>query len=205
MTRVKPGRFLFLLLPAVLLAACMDGGHSSAQQKSAGKTYINKNYGIAIRYPADFHASSGFSHGYLQNGSWKTYAGPKSKGQPIVALTLAKSNQVTDAELRIGASRDSQAVATCMKPSDGARPESPGHAVLDGVNFVTFDAGDAAMSHYLDVKSYRAVHDGTCYAIDLLVYGTNPQVYDPPRKPPFTHSKAFARLHAALEGFRFTD
>jgi hypothetical protein len=200
---------LSVLLPILLLAAC------SGQQKPANasgandfsgahrQTFTSEEYGIAIAYPSDFDAHPVFPKSYLQNGAWKTYAGPKSQGQAIVALVLKGSNDVTDAELRIGASRNAQAIAECTQPSDAVRGGT-GHATLDGVSFTTFKAGDAAMSHYLSVRSYRAVHDNTCYAIDLLIYGTNPKVYSPPRKPPFTHAQAFARLQAALKGFHYT-
>ncbi len=196
------------LLP--LLAAC-NGGMQSAAPPQPGKsaagatrTFTSKSYGIAISYPADFHAVKDFPGHYLANGAWKVYAGPKSRGQPIVALVLANSNEVTDAELRIGASRDAQAVRDCTQAPDAVRPKSERQVRLDGVDFTTFEAGDAAMSHYLATRSYRAVHAGACYAIDLIVFGTNPEVYDPPRTPPFTREQAFAHLQQALQGFRFT-
>lgn len=165
---------------------------------------VRLTWGIAIKYPEDsFYVTKNPRKSYLQNGTWNTYAGLDSKGQRIVALVLYGSNDVTDAELRIGASRDPTAVAACTKPSDALRPGSLGHAKLDGVDFVTWEAGDAAMSHYLLARSYRAEHVGACYAIDLIVFGTNPEVYDPPRTPPFTRTQAFARLQQVLGGFRF--
>ncbi|HET8701746.1 MAG TPA: copper resistance protein NlpE, partial [Nitrococcus sp.] len=75
--------------------------------------------------------------------------------------------------------------------------------VISGVTFTTFEAGDAAMSHYLTTRSYRAVHQATCYAIDVLVFGTNPQVYDPPATPPFTKAQAFARLLPVARNLQF--
>ncbi len=202
-------RALLLCAVALALVACTGGGPAAAGSRQAStahaeRTFASKAWGFAVSYPADFRATPGFSHGYLQNGAWKTYAGPESKGQPIVALVLAGSNAVTDAELRIGASRNPRSVADCTEPPGAVRPGSLGHAMLDGVRFATFRARDAAMNHYLFVHSYRAVHDGACFAIDLLVYGTNPQVYSPPRTPPFTHEEAFMRLQVALAGFRFT-
>lgn len=90
-----------------------------------------------------------------------------------------------------------------MTPPDAMRAGSEARVRLDGVEFLRFEAGDAAMSHYLNVRSYRGVHDGRCYAIDLLVYGTRPEVYEPPATPPFTQEAAFARLERALAGFAF--
>lgn len=75
-----------------------------------------------------------------------------------------------------------------------ARPGTQGQTIISGVTFTTFKAGDAAMSHYLTTRSYRAVHQATCYAMDVLVFGANPEVYDPPVAPPFTKAQAFAHL-----------
>lgn len=44
---------------------------------------------------------------------------------------------------------------------------------------------------------------GASYAIDLLVYGVNPGVYDPPATPPFSDANAFAAMRTVIQGFRF--
>ena len=75
---------------------------------------------------------------------------------------------------------------------------------IGGADFVRFPAADAGMSHYLQVEAYRAVHDGRCYAIDLRIAGTRPEVYDPPARPPFDPAQALQRLLGWLAGFRFT-
>lgn len=192
------------LLSVLMLAACHAGQHIPTRQ-SKQSTFTSKAYGLTISYPADFELRHGFTKSYLQNGSWKTYAQPTSQGRPLVSLVLKGSNAVTDAELRIGVSRNDKAVSKCTQPPGAFRKGSldMDAARLDGVRFVTWKAADAAMSHYLKVRSYRTVHNGVCYAIDLLIYGSNPMVYDPPRKPPFTQQQAFKRLEAALKGFRF--
>lgn len=197
-------KLLTVLLPLLLLSAC-GGIRQSDKPGGAERTFTSDAYGFAIAYPSDFALQPDFSQSYLQNGSWKTYAGPGSRGQPVAALVLEGSNEVTDAELRIGVSRNAEAVSECTQPPQAFRKGSLelGTVRLAGERFAAWKAADAAMSHYLQVHSYRAVHDGACYAIDLLVYGTNPKVYDPPRRPPFTQQQAFARLEAALKGFRF--
>lgn len=166
--------------------------------------FKSDEYGFRIDYPATLRASRTFDAGYLANAAWKTYAGPDSRGEPVLALTLPDSNEVTAGELRIGVSHEATAVKQCGDPPGALRPGSVGHANVNGIDFVHFDAGDAAMSHYLDVHSYRTVHAGRCYAIDLLVIGTRPEVYDPPATQPFTPDAAFARLYKTLQGFRFT-
>lgn len=114
------------------------------------------------------------------------------------------SNHVTDAEIRIGASHAPDAVTGCLQPPAAVRPGTVAHRQIGGIDFTSFEAADAAMSHRLLVHGYRTVHGGTCYAIDLVVFATNPQVYDPPARPPFGDDEAFARMQPVLDSFRFT-
>ena len=160
--------------------------------------------GFHIDYPQDMTTGVSFDSKYLANDSWKTYAPEGSSGTSVLMLTLPGSNDVTAGELRIGISSDEKEIAQCNAPPSNADKDSIGKTTINGTTFASFHAADAGMSHYLKVHSYRVVHGHYCYAIDLLVTGTNPKVYDPPRKPPFSNEAAFKQLHEALQGFRFT-
>ncbi|HET8553301.1 MAG TPA: hypothetical protein VFL78_00580 [Rhodanobacteraceae bacterium] len=179
--------------------------NSSAATPPAGKERFNSvRLGFRIDYPASMASQLRFDSKYLANDSWKTYAKPDSTGTPVLMLTLPGSNDVTAGELRIGISSDKKEIARCDTPPGNADKGSIGKTTINGTTFASFHAADAGMSHYLKVHSYRVVHGHYCYAIDLLVTGTNPKVYDPPRKPPFSNEEAFKQLHEALQGFRFT-
>ncbi len=160
--------------------------------------------GFRIDYPDAMASHVRFDSKYLANDAWKTYAPEGSTGTEVLMLTLPGSNDVTAGELRIGISSGEKEVAHCEVPPANADKSSIGKTTLNGTAFTRFHAADAGMSHYLKVHSYRTVHGGYCYAIDLLVTGTNPKVYDPPRQPPFSNEAAFKQLHQALQGFRFT-
>lgn len=160
--------------------------------------------GFRIDYPDTMASHVRFDSKYLANDNWKTYAGPDSHGTPVLMLTLPGSNDVTAGELRIGISSGEKEVAHCDTPPANADQSSIGKTTINDTTFASFHAADAGMSHYLKVHSYRVVHGHYCYAIDLLVTGTNPKVYDPPRQPPFSNEAAFKQLHEALQGFRFT-
>ena len=202
---------------ALLQCACTPSGHhgsapaanSPAAQDATTPSanagaYIDRSRGFRIEVPSRWTAHRDFAHGYLANDSWKAYAAPDSQGTAIVSFTLPGSNEITSAEIRIGASRGAGEIAQCTVPPDSLRAGSLHQERIGDVDFTAFEAADAAMSHHLDVRGYRAVHDGACYAIDLLVYGTNPEVYDPPPKPPFSKDAAFARMTPVLRTFRFT-
>lgn len=168
------------------------------------KRFQNVRLGFYIDYPSGMASSVRFDSQYLANDQWKTYADTDSSGTAVLMLTLPGSNDVTAGELRIGISSDKKEIRRCDQPPSAAQPSTRDTAAINGTTFTTWHAHDAGMSHYLKVHSYRVVHGGYCYAIDLLVTGTNPKVYDPPRKPPFSQEEAFASLHKALWGFQFT-
>jgi hypothetical protein len=199
------------VIGAALLALASCTTHGKPDEQSASptpsantKTFVSHRYDIRLNYPANLELHHDFKHGYLDNGSWKTYVGPDSPdGTPLVALVMPQSNDVTSGALRIGVSRKPRALETCTDLPQAARPKTQGTTTVSGVPFTTFKAADAAMSHYLSVRSFRAVHNGTCYAVDVLVYGTNPKVYSPPRTPPFTKSDVFARLVPVVKGLKF--
>jgi uncharacterized lipoprotein NlpE involved in copper resistance len=168
------------------------------------KTFTSARYGVRIDYPADLELRRNFKRSYLANGNWKTYAGPDTPpGKAIFDLIMPDSNDVTAGELRLGASRDPAAIHNCARLPSAARPGSKGQTTISGVNFTTYTAGDAAMSHYLMTRSFRAVHHGACYAMDVLVFGTNPKVYSPPKKPPFTKKQVFKRLIPVAHNLQF--
>ena len=216
--RIDARKLPIVAVAMVLLqAACAPSGHQgsapaanapAAQDATAPSTeadaYADRSWGFRIEVPSHWTAHRDFVHGYLANDSWKAYAAPDSHGTAIVSLTLPGSNEITSAEIRIGASRGADEIAQCSVPPDSLRAGSLHHERIGDVDFTVFEAADAAMSHDLDVRGYRTVHDGACYAIDLLVYGTNPAVYDPPPKPPFSNGQAFARMMPVLRTFRFT-
>jgi hypothetical protein len=192
----------------LLLAACSPATpatNAASDIPAAGMhRFASAAWGFRIDYPAAMRASGDFTGSYLDNGGWKTYAGPESVGTPVLDLALPASDKITAGELRVGVSDAASEIARCTTPPDAVRSGSVGHARLGDADFTTFEAADAAMSHYLSVRSYRIVHAGRCYAIDLLVTGTNPQVYDPPATPPFSQDQAFAQLQHVLQTFRFT-
>lgn len=195
---------------ALLACACAAGACAgvpppvSASTHRAAERYANAEWGFVIDPPRDWRASTDFSRGYLANGAWKAWAPPGSKGSPVVAFRMPGSNGITDAEIRIGASRAPEEVEGCAKPPDAIEPGTLHAGKIGGTRFTSFVATDGAMSHRMVVHGYRVVHDGACYAIDLIVFGVNPEVFDPPATPPFRDADALARMRRVLHSFRFT-
>lgn len=169
----------------------------------AAPVFTDRSLGLALPAMAGMQLKRDFHRSYLDNGAWKSYAAPDSEGSPVAALVMDGSNHIIAAELRIGASHAGSEIGRCRASPDSAVPGSVDDVTLDGVTFRHFRAADAAMSHYMQVESYRAVRNGQCLAIDLLLTGTNPSAYPDPPPVPFTQAQAWAKLHKALDGVRF--
>jgi len=168
-----------------------------ADAAAGADAYAEPGRGIAVRRVPGTHVVRDFKRSYLALDAWKLYPAAGSVGTPLVAVVLDGSNAVTSAEMRVGRSDAAADVQDCQVPPDEAM--GPVDTVeVGGVPFAHVTLGDAAMSHYLSADSYRAVHGGACYAIDLIIAGTRPDVYDPPRTPPFSKDAATKVLAAAL-------
>lgn len=214
--RVPAGvRAACLIASCMALFACSGGGtDNTAPAQSAppitasgtsgsSHAFVSDAWGFHIDKPRGWTLRRDFQSSYLANSAWKTFAAPGSRGEPVLSLTVPGSNQITDAEIRIGASRDAAEVQRCTAPPSATRADSVATQRINGVSFTTFEAADAAMSHYLTVHARRVVHGGTCYAIDMMVFGANPEVYDPPATPPFSNAHAFDAMRAVAGTFGF--
>ncbi|HET8700901.1 MAG TPA: hypothetical protein VFL97_04450, partial [Nitrococcus sp.] len=105
-------------------------GAGETRSNGSDKTFISSRYGVRIDYPGDLILRLTFKRSYLANGGWKAYLWPDSPpGRPLVALVLPGSNQVTAAELRIGVSRQPDALQTCTDLPAAARPGTRGQTV----------------------------------------------------------------------------
>lgn len=196
-------RHAWLLMFPLVAACTADTGAPDVHRPAPATTVTDTARAFAIAVPRGMHVRRDFQRSYLANASWKSFADEDAHGAPVLALVLDGSNEVTAAELRIGVGEDPMALARCLDVPSSGVPAQATQITLAGVPFTRFHAADAAMSHYLDVEAYRAVHAGRCYAIDLLINGTRPEVYDPPATPPFERSPARQRLRDALASFRF--
>lgn len=202
-----------MLLAAGLLSACSarpgNAGTPPPAAAPAGApvapaVFRDPAIGLSLDAAPGFRLYRDFRRSYRSPEGWKAFAGPGSEGREVAALVLDGSDEVTAAELRIGASGAVEDVARCLDAPAEAGAD-PDQVEVGGVAFAHFHAEDAAMSHYLQVDGYRSVRNGRCVAIDLMVGGTRPEVHDPPRTPPFTVSVARVRLQQALAAVHWND
>lgn len=118
-----------------------------------GMMYANMQYGFRISFPDTFEATTTVNN-----------------GTPVIAFSKKGSNNISLAEVKIGISTTSTDVATCTQFEDGAIAST---TVIHGTPFVFFEKKDVTMTYFSDVKSYRVVHENTCFAIDSIIEASN--------------------------------
>lgn len=172
----------------LLLAGCAT--------MSASRSFTDAATGFHLEWPATFEPEIQSPVAYLLPTGWRLDLRPGESGRLMAGWVLKGSNDVTTALLRYGISGDSKSFQRCLDAGGGGLPTN--QVMIGGRPFTHYQLQDAGMSHYLVADAYRSRYQGRCYAIDLIVHGTEPQVYDPPRTPPFTTAQAQQALHGLL-------
>lgn len=200
MSRLPLATTLALCIP-VTLSACQQHDASPTVASIDEQTFHASGYPLMLHYDASLTSLDGQASSYFDNGDWQLADG--TAGERLTMLQLPESDDVTTALWRLGASRDPAAVEGCLTLPANAQPMAS-KTEIAGQTFTGFTLDDAGMSHFQNVEGYRAVVDGACYAIDLIVQGTNGEVYDPPREAPFSREDAMNRLRSINDGVSFT-
>lgn len=198
---MKHGKAICILVSGsalVILAAC---GHSASESQDALK-YRNSEYGVSVSYPYIVQSWQEFRSNFFLDDRWNPDAPQGVQGKGLLTLQLPNSNKLMTGKLRLGASADVNTSNHCTLPS-GGNTSRTSTVKMDGVKFKKREIRDAAMNHFMIRRAYRGVKNQYCYAMDLVVQGTNPGVYPGHPKPPMSREQTMSQLQALLQGIKF--
>ncbi len=179
---------------------------AAAQGARVGwKLHENSEYGFSIAYPPSLSAETSFSKHHALGTLWSVGGLSQTEGKALLSVSLFRAEErgnpsrYYSAELRIGVSENSDAVAECLLSKNG---EVGVDAVIGDTTFRTFPIEEKSSLGYVAGTSYRAVHGGRCFAIEELesgdLKGGGKDI------PDSSLRGAFDDLHALTETFRFT-
>ncbi len=160
----------------VALPKTMAPPKPAAVPAAAMQSWRSPDGAIALQYPRTLSPSQDFSATYFTPAGWRaTFDGaPMGPGHGLVRFTAESLSQgnvprIAADTLQIGISADQAVVADCLtRGLQGGRGTQAPSRIIGGVRFTTWRGGDAGMSHQLSSTDWRAVHHGTCIAIDWL-------------------------------------
>jgi hypothetical protein len=179
---------------------------------SSDNIFASGEYGFTIRFPKSYQTDYDFKSFYHLPANWRANALPNATGTPIVALIGYRSEsdhsfpRYYDAEVRIGISRDPKELARCEVAATEQAEKQLADVTLGGTVFKAFSFESAGMMQYVKGISYRAIHDGACYAVEKLATGSSYR--DDPASaddiPQATLDAAYSALDSVAASFQFS-
>ncbi len=194
------GIYLWVKQSREPVSVILNTSNTNESQVDVLKTYINETFKFKISYPSSFIVAEKFVNSYLLPTHWNVYAKDEKKGIPVVSFRIPNSDEILMGEVRIGVTADKDEIASCLLPP---YPVPVKKIQVNGHDFSVFETSDAAMNHFSSVTGYRIIHENHCFAIDVLFYGSNGDVYDPPREPAFNRVSAEKKLEKIIQSFEF--
>lgn len=144
--------------------------------------YSNGTYNFSIKYPKYVKQQSSFDSFHELTNNWRIFASPANSGKQVTSFsiyTIDQGSLVTgkemyplyfNAEVRIGASTN---VRDCYDVDPAYPNQKVTDVVINGTPFKKFSVTDTAMMKYVQVESYRTIHNNTCFALEQVKVGTS--------------------------------
>jgi hypothetical protein len=187
---------------------------SGGQIPAGWLTYRNDTYGFEISYPGGASPTTTFERYYHLADTWRADAPAATSGTPIVSIPLYRIANTGvyrsyplyfNAEVRVGASADSRDLTTCLQLNPYFTNDTSTPVTINGTVFMQFPLESGGMSQYMAGESYRAVHNGECFAIERLKTGANYRDATSTNDiPDATLNSYYDRLVDIVDTFRFT-
>jgi hypothetical protein len=141
-------------------------------------THINDTYGFSISYPKTCVPQTKFLKYDLLSDQWMAGATDNSKGKPILCIPIIRMvnessyPRAWNTEVRIGVTEDYTELTSFLFTSEYST-DPPKQEKIGNVMFYVFPIQDTAMMKFVRGYSYRTIHNGVGYAVELLTIGSN--------------------------------
>ncbi len=144
--------------------------------------YSDSQNNFFIKYPPFVTAKNTFTTFHEIGNNWRVNADQANQGKPVLALSIFSLDQggystgkqtyplYFMSEVRIGISPN---IKECYAPDAGYTNQKITNVTINGVSWKKFSSQDAAMMKYVQVESYRTIHNNTCFAVEQIKNGSN--------------------------------
>ena len=179
---MKKSHHIYVL--CIVLAVLLVGGYlyyrsapDTGKEAEYFTTFTSPDATFQFMYPNLFQATG--DTGELSQ-DWSS--GTRHEGlvlaQVSISDTIQPQTNFRDAQFRVGASSDPEAVVECYTEGNGSVVQSE-QMVLNGTSFTKITYGDAGAGNFYDTTSYRTVHADKCYVVEYTIHFTNIGNYSP--------------------------
>lgn len=153
-----------------------DYYHNVAAWQTDGRDDV----GFEYSYLLGFNATD--SSPRVSAVDWRLWA-DGAPGKLYSTLTIPRvfepQSNFNDAKLTVGASRDQVALKGCLIPPVAGELGAHTTTTVNGTVFSVYTSTDAGAGNLYDVVSYRALHSGTCWAIEYTIHSAQLGNYPP--------------------------
>ena len=166
--------------------------------------YTNTKYGVSLRYPSEFDARVPQTPSDAAAWSFNSNTPGTLLLDIVMPRTFEPKTNFVDGTVRIGVSRDPQALAGCLQaPNDGGATTTQS---IHAAQFILFHTSDAGAGNRYDSTGYRTMRDGTCYGIDLVSHWSELLNYPPELGlHEFDHARVERALNDVLQTLTLTS
>lgn len=153
--------------------------------ESSLASYKNDRFGVSFSYPKAITPETEFKSFYHLSSDWRVGESDDVSGTPLVAIPLYRIDNggvyksypmYYSAELRVGVSTSSVALAECLtggKENNLELGEGPTTTVINGIEWKKVPVGSGGMMQFLYGNSYRLIRGDTCITVETLKTGSN--------------------------------
>lgn len=176
---------------------------STAQAQRGWHTYRNPDYGFTIQYPPSIKLLNS-ARGENTGGS-----APVCDDTTIACLAYSgaayKGTNFTGGGIAINVLRDAKSPDQCEQfaSADYPRPASIRTVDIHGTRFHAGSTSDAGMSHYQNIRAWRALYQNVCFEIRSQIDTVSLGVYDPGTLKPFHPARLESLFGQVMHTFRF--
>jgi hypothetical protein len=136
---------------------------------------------------------------------WSELETGRTEGDTYVSLHIPRSfmpgTNFSEAWLSVGSSAETTAVSRCMTPPQAGT--STQRETLGGQTYARLSQEDAGAGNFYETTSYRALENGSCWALEYTIHSTNIGNYEPGTVTEFDKTHIENILKDIIRSFRF--
>lgn len=159
--------------------------------------YDDSNYGFQLYYPQDSDVRSGYLEGYLpvtQNAAVGIF----------LSQSLFNGTNLGEAAVLVGINPSAKSLTQCNTLVPDLEENRLGIVNINGIDFHAFSSTGVGAGNIYETKSYRLIHNNSCYEIVEFLHSGSIYNYTPGTVKEFDKARFSKILDNMVQSFVFT-